>query len=265
MPDSAEYKWFLPSEHGDQSPDALIANRTMNRIDIALLAMVVVCTIWNFLGIREVRSGGTGLPTLATTDDFFLRTSTIALWSVVAITAAWLITRYLLTRETRFVLVWEGTILAIAVLMPLITMELAGFSLYGEAGELRLSAYECPGSPPAPDTPPNLSECSGYPIDSGIFRLAGEHPAAVTRSESRNPNEISMNTARWTGLPGGTYVLYLLVDTPGAGCVAGKPGVVAIDAAPEIECLDSGDTVVVLEHPEDTPNLRMAVYPDGAD
>jgi hypothetical protein len=262
MPDSAEFKWFVPSEHGDQAPDALLTNRTMNRIDIALLAAGVVCTIWNVFGVRAVTSGAGDIPNLAAADDFFLRTSTIVLWSLVAMAVLWLVARFVATRETRFVLVVEGAILVLAALMPFLMMEMAGFSLTDQGGELRLTTYECAGAPPPPGSTPNLTGCGGYGLESGTILLLGAHPTSAD-SEGRGANEISLNTATWNGLPGGTYAMYLFVDVEGLGCAIDRPVVVAIDADPEIECLDSGDTVVRVKHPDDSRNLRLALYPDG--
>jgi hypothetical protein len=262
MPDSTRYTWFVPSRHGDQAPDARLTNRTMNRIDVVLLVVVVVCMIWNVLGVREVTSGDGGMATLAGASDFFLRTSTIVLWSAVTIAVSWLIVRLAMTRETRFVLVWEGAILALAALMPVLTIEMAGFSLSDPSDELRLTAYECAGEPPPTGNMPNLADCRGYRLESDTILLAGEHPGSGDIA-ARIPTMISLNTATWSDLPGGTYAMYLLVDIPGRDCALDQPGVVAIDADLALECLDSGETVVRLTHPDDSTNLRLALYPDG--
>lgn len=262
MSDSADFKWFTPSEHGDQVPDALLTNRAMNRIDMALMGATALAIIWNLFDVRGATSDG-GMPSLAAANDFFLRPSTIVLWSVVIIAVTWLVVRYILTRETRFALIGQGLLLAFAALVPLLSAEMAGLGVLGPNTEMRLTAYQCEGAPPAEGNP-NLSRCVGFPMVNGSIQMVGVNPAS-TDTAIRAPDEIAANTARWGGLPAGEYAIYLRVDTPDAVCTSNWSPVVAIDADPEISCLDSGSTVVRLEHPDDTRNLRLAVYVNTAE
>lgn len=160
-------------------------------------------------------------------------------------------------------MIWQGLLLAFAVLVPLLSAEMAGISVLSPDTEMRLTVCECEGSPPA-DAEPNLSRCGGFAIENGSIQMVGAHPV-LTDTATRAPDEIAANTARWRGLPAGEYGIYLQVDMPDAGCTSDRSPIVVINADPEINCLDSGITVLRLEHPDDTRNLRLAIYPDAAE
>jgi hypothetical protein len=262
MGDADKFRWFVPSELGDESPDALLSGAIMRRIEIGLFLLVGLCALWNLLDVRTIRTGGPDLPTLAEVQGFFLRPSTVALWALVAITVIWLIARYLLTREPRFALAYEALILIVAAVTPLLSMEIAEVGLKQDK-ELRLSAYDCPGPAPEISESLTLADCSGYPVELGTFGLAGTDVARADDTQTREPTEIAGNTAMWNSLPSGRYVIHLLASIPGHDCSAHQQSIFALDTDLEISCLSSGDTssaVIRLIYPDDAQNLRLAVY-----
>ncbi|HWV24762.1 MAG TPA: hypothetical protein VNZ58_11280 [Thermomicrobiales bacterium] len=256
MPDQTSFAWFVPSPHGDQDPNAFLSNRTMNRIDVSLMTVVVMCMIWNMSGLRNVRSIGT---TMDEAEAFFLRPSTIALWIAIGASIAWLLGRFILTRETRFVLFYEAAILFLAILTPLLMQEIAGFSIGEGSSELNLVAYACPGSAPPAGAATNQGDCAGFPIEEATFQLAASDPRENPAAVLTPADEISANTARWTHLSTGKYTMFLVVQSPDISCHDGVSTLQSLERDLPITC-DGEQTLITLRHPDDATHLQFVNY-----
>lgn len=259
MPDQTTFDWFVPSPYGDEDPAAPLSNRVMNRIDLALMLVVVVCVVWNMLGLRGVRSV---TMTMAEAQAFFLRPSTIALWIAVGVSLAWLIGRFVMTTETRFVLFYEGAILFIAILTPMVTQEISGFSIRRGPGELNLIALACPGAPPAAGSTMDRSDCRGFQIDESMFALVASDPRDNADQDLIRPVEITGNTARWRDLSTGEYTAFMTIDAPGVTCTDGVANVQAFGSGVESAC-DGDDVFLVVRDPNGMRNMQIAIYEDA--
>lgn len=156
----------------------------------------------------------------------------------------------------------RGLILIAAAVAPLLSIEIAEAGL-NQDGELRLSAYDCPGPAPLAGESPTLAGCGGYIVKPGTFGLAGADVARADNAQPREPTKIAENTAAWKNLPSGRYVIPLLVSIPDYDCSKHQQRLFAIDADLDISCLgprDTSSTVVRLIYPDNAQNLQIAIY-----